>query len=321
MTRLALGPSRGRQFCFHFAQTHRKRGKSPIVDLTQLLINTIVLSSFYALFTVGLALVFGTMKMVNFAHGELYMLGGYTLWTLITIFQRSLPLPVSFFLALLIGPLVIGGIGVVIERGIFRPLRGVPLGAFLASFGLAYILQVLAAQAFGTVDKSLPTIFPGQIQVFGGILATQRLVIVIFSIAMMGGLWFFLMRTNFGRGLRATSQNPEAALLQGIGFNKISMLAMGIGSALAAISGVLMGTVVPTGSTMGIEAIWKAFILIIVGGTGSVGGAGLAAVLFGFLDNLVMELGLHRFLHMIDVLIMLVVLAFRPQGLLGREVP
>lgn len=290
------------------------------IHLIQLLINTIVLSSFYILFAVGLALIFGAMKIINFAHGELYMIGGYVLWTFLSGFQESLSLPVLFIIALLVGPVIVGGFGVVIERSIFRPLRKAPLSVFMASLGLSYILQVLAMKVFGPVDKSIPIVFSGEVNIFGGVIPLQRLVLVVFSITIMAGLWFFLMRTRLGRGVRATSQNPEGALLQGISFNKTAMLVMAVGSGMAAMSGALMGTVVSVGATMGLRAIWKAFIIIIVGGTGSVGGAALAALLFGFLDNLIMDLGLHRFLTMIDVLIMLFVLAFKPQGLLGREI-
>jgi branched-subunit amino acid ABC-type transport system permease component len=287
-------------------------------DLIQLSINIVTLSSFYALFTVGLALVFGVMKVINFAHGELYMLGGYAVWAIMSI-GGNLPLPVVFILALVIGPLVVGGIGVVIQRGLFRPLQVNPFAGFMASLGLAYVLQVVAAKSFGVVSKSLPTIFPGGISFFGGVIPKQRLVVLAFSVLMMGGLWYFLMRTKAGRAMRATAQNTESALLQGISFSRISALAMGVGAALAAISGSLMGTVINIGPFMGIQAIWKAFIIVIVGGMGSIGGAVVASLLFGTLDSLVMTFGLHRFVIMIDTLIMLIVLAFFPQGILGRE--
>ncbi|MEW5725510.1 MAG: branched-chain amino acid ABC transporter permease [Thermodesulfobacteriota bacterium] len=290
------------------------------LNVIQLLINTVVLSSFYLLFAVGLALIFGAMKIVNFAHGELYMIGGYTLWVFLTMLQGALPPPLLFLFALLVGPMVVGALGVAIERAIFRPLRHTALGVFMASLGLSYILQVVATKVFGTVEKSLPQVFPGEIRILTGVIPVQRFVLVVFSIVIMGCLWYFLKRTRIGRGVRATSQHPEGALLQGISFNKTSMLVMAVGSGMAAMSGALMGTVLSVGATMGLRAIWKAFIIIIVGGTGSLGGAALAALLFGFLDNIIMELGLHRFLTMIDVLIMLLVLAFRPQGILGREV-
>jgi len=290
------------------------------INWVQLFINIVTLSSFYACFAVGLSLVFGVMKVINFAHGELYMLGGYAVWVIMSL-SGNLPLPVVFIVALLVGPLAVGAIGVVIQKGIFGPLQVNPFAGFMASLGLAYILQVLAAKSFGVVSKSLPVIFPGRFEFFGGIITNQRLVVLIFSIVMMAGLWYFLMRTRTGRAMRATAQNKDSALLQGIGFKRISALAMGVGAALAAISGSLMGSVINIGPFMGLEAIWKAFIIVIVGGMGSIGGAVVAALLFGSLDTLIMTFGWGQFVIMLDTLIMLLVLAFFPQGLLGREAP
>jgi branched-chain amino acid transport system permease protein len=285
----------------------------------QVIINIIALSSFYLLFSVGLALVFGVMRVINFAHGELYMLGGYMLWVILTLFTGLLPGSVIFALALILGPLIVFWIGVLLERIIFRPLRVNPLGGFLASLGLSYILQVVVLKSFGVASKTLPTIFSGNIELLGGILPIQRFIVIVFSLFMMAGLWYFLMRTRIGRAFRAISQNSEAAALQGISISKMSMLSMGVGASLAAISGCLIASVANIGPFMGLEAIWKAFIIVIVGGLGSIEGAVLAAVLFGLLENTLMIVGLHEYVAMIDSLVMLLVLAFKPVGLLGRE--
>jgi branched-chain amino acid transport system permease protein len=279
----------------------------------------ITVSSFYVLFAIGMALVFGVMKVVNFAHGELYMLGGYALWIVLNSLVPAVSMSIAFFIALIVGAMVVGVFGLLIERVLFRPLKNNLLAGFLASMGLAYILQVFAATTFGVLDRSIPVVFAGGFEILGGIIPTQRLVVLLFSIILVGALWIFLVRTKLGRGLRATSQNPEAALLQGINFNRMSALALGIGSSLAAVSGSLMGSVINIGPFMGFVAMWKATVIIVVGGMGSIGGAILAALLFGTLDSLIMTFGLHKFVVMIDALILLIVLAFRPQGLLGRE--
>jgi branched-subunit amino acid ABC-type transport system permease component len=197
------------------------------INWMQLIINIVSLSSFYACFAVGLALVFGVMKVINFAHGELYMLGGYAVWVIMTV-SGNLPLPAVFIMALVVGPLAVGAIGVVIQRGLFRPLQVNPFAGFMASLGLSYVLQVLAAKSFGVVSKSLPIIFPGRLEFLGGVITSQRLVVLFFSILMMAGLWYFLMQTKTGRAMRATAQNQDSALLQGISFSKISALAMGV---------------------------------------------------------------------------------------------
>ncbi|MEQ8650903.1 MAG: ABC transporter permease [Kiloniellales bacterium] len=288
------------------------------VNLAQLLINFVTLSSFYSCFAVGLALVFGIMRVINFAHGEFYMLGGYAVWVVMTV-ASGLPLPVVFIMALIVGPLAVGLIGLLLERFIFRRIEENPFAGFMASLGLAYALQVLAATGFGVVSKSLPVMFPGSFSFLGGVITSQRLVVVLFSIVMMLWLWGFLTRTRTGRAMRATAQNKESALLQGISLGRMSGLAMAIGAALAAVSGALMGSVINIGPFMGLEAIWKAFIVVIVGGMGSIPGAIAAALLFGLLDSTMSTFGAGQFIIMIDTLIMLLVLAFFPNGLLGRD--
>jgi branched-chain amino acid transport system permease protein len=282
-------------------------------------VNVLSTSCFYVLFAVGMALVFGVMKVINFAHGEFYMLGGYALWILLNYFSSTIPSTIAFFIALVVGAPLVGCVGLLVERILFRPLRDNQLGGFMASMGLAYIIQVIAAKSFGVLDRSLPVVFTGNAVILGAIITWQRIVVVGFSILMGGGLWFLLKYTRIGRGLRATSQNREAALLQGIDFVRMSKLAMWLGSTLAAASGALMGSVINIGPFMGHVAIWKSFMIIIVGGMGSISGAILAALLFAFIDSSMMTYGLHRYVVMVDALIMLTVLAFRPVGLLGRE--
>lgn len=290
------------------------------VNITQIIFNFIALSSFYGLFAVGLALVFGVMKVVNFAHGELFMLGGYTVWLLL-MGLAGVPPWAIFVIALIVGPLLVGLVGALLEKSIFERTAQDAFGGFIASLGLSYVLQALAAIFFGVVSKSLPVMIPGQLQIAGGILTYQRLVVILCALIMMGCLWCFLNRTRGGRALRAASQNHQAALLQGINLKRVRLVAMVIGAAMAGASGVLMASIINVGPYMGLEAIWKAFIVVIVGGLGSISGAIVAAMLFGFIDSFASVVGLGQYIVIIDTVIMLVVLAFFPRGLLGREAP
>ena len=122
-----------------------------------------------------------------------------------------------------------------------------PFAGFMASLGLASILQVAVGKAFGIENRSVPTVFPGGMKVLGGYVSFQRLVVIVFSVIIVGGLWYFLMRTRVGRGVRAVAQNSEAASLQGIDWNSISSLSMGVAAALAAASGSLMGSIFAIG--------------------------------------------------------------------------
>jgi branched-subunit amino acid ABC-type transport system permease component len=169
------------------------------------------------------------------------------------------------------------------------------------------------------MGQSAPAIFPGFVFFEGMILPIQRLVVFAFTAVMMGGLWFFLMRTDLGRAIRATAQNKTGAMLQGISMNRIALTTMFVGSALAAISGVLMGSVLMIGPFMGGEALWRAFIIIIVGGIGSLPGTVVAAFLFGTIDTLMTTVGAGKFSAMVDAIIMLSVLSFMPSGLLGSR--
>lgn len=290
------------------------------INITQVLFNFLALSSFYGLFAVGLALVFGVMKVVNFAHGEFFMMGGYAIWLLL-MGLSGLPPWVVFLLALVVGPLAICVLGLVVEKLIFEPTSDDAFNGFIASLGLSYVLQSLAALSFGVVSKSLPVLIPGQAVVAGGVLTFQRLAVILGAVLMMAGLWYFLNRTPSGRAVRAASQDRRAALLQGIDLKRVRLLVMAIGVGMAAVSGVLMASIINIGPYMGLEAIWKAFIVVIVGGLGSISGAIVAALMFGFIDSVAITAGFGQYIVIIDTVIMLGVLAFFPRGLLGREAP
>lgn len=290
------------------------------VNVMQILINFLSLSAFYGLFAVGLALVFGVMKVVNFAHGEFFMIGGYALWLLLALLP-GVPLWLAFLTALVVGPLVVALLGILVEMTVFEPTSKDAFGGFIASLGLSYVLQALVVMCFGVVSKSLPVMIPGQIQILGGTLPFQRLVVILCGLAMIAALWYFLGRTATGRAVRAASQDRNAAQLQGINLRRIRMLTMAIGAGMAALSGVLMASVINVSPYMGLEAIWKAFIVVIVGGLGSIPGAIVAAMLFGLIDSIVTTLGFGQYVVIFDTVVMLGVLAFFPRGLLGREAP
>lgn len=190
----------------------------------------------------------------------------------------------------------------------------------MATLQLMFVLQVVAAAIFGVHGRRVPSVFTGQLEIMDAVINYQRIASIIIAVILLTLLWLFLERTKTGRAIRASSQDAEAAALQGMSLSKMSMLVVGIGSALAAASAVIVANMFTIHPYMGATVIWKAFIVIIVGGAGSIGGAIVASVLFGFVDATIAALGEPQMVVMIDVLIMLIVLAFRPQGLLGREI-
>jgi branched-subunit amino acid ABC-type transport system permease component len=285
----------------------------------QIVANIVFLSTFYVSFAVGLALVFGVMRTINFAHGEFYMLGGYSLWLLLGVISGTLPDGATFIIALVVAAGVVGVLGVLVQLTIFHRLREHPFSIFMATLGLSYVLQVVVVKSIGPMGQSVPAIFPGFVFFEDMILPIQRLVVLASTAVMMSGLWYFLMRTDLGRAVRAAAQNKTGAMLQGISMSRIALTTMFVGSALAAVSGVLMGSVLIIGPFMGGEALWRAFIIIIVGGIGSLPGTVVAAFLFGTIDTLMTTLGAGKFSAMVDAIIMLLVLSFMPSGLLGSR--
>jgi branched-subunit amino acid ABC-type transport system permease component len=285
----------------------------------QIVANIVFLSTFYVSFAVGLALVFGVMRTINFSHGEFYMLGGYALWLTVGLLSGSLPGGLILIIALVVGAGVVGMLGILLQLSIFHRLREHPFSIFMATLGLSYVLQVSVVQTIGPMGRSIPAVFPGFVFFEGMILPIQRLAVFGFTVAMMGGLWFFLMRTNIGRAVRASAQNKTGAILQGVSMNKVALTTMFVGSGLAAMSGVLMSSVLPVSPFMGGDAIWRAFIIIIVGGIGSLSGAVVAAFMFGTIDTLLTSFGAGKFTAMVDALIMLLALSFMPNGILGSR--
>ena len=283
----------------------------------QVVANIGFLSAFYLSFSIGLAMIFGVMRVINYTHGEMYMLGAYTLWGANALLRGVVPAPLIFVLALIAAMALMGALGVVLQKAVVARLGGNTFSIFMATLGLSYILQVVMIKVAGPIGKTILPMFPGIIRFGSAILPIQRLVICAVTIAAVAALGWFLLRTSLGRAIRATAQNRSGALLQGVDIARIETITMFLGCALAAMSGVLMAGTLNINPFMGGDAIWRSFIIIIVGGIGSLPGAALASVVFGALDTLLTVTSHGQFAALIDALIMLVILAFRPNGLLG----
>ena len=284
--------------------------------LLQTSVNAIYAASYMALIAVGLVLIFGVMGIINFAHGELYMLGAYAIVYLYADNQ------IPFFLAVALGLIFVGLVGIAMERALFRPLRGNPLGGLIISIGFLLMLQALAVMGFGVRMEHIPPPTQVIIPLFGleGVsIPLQRLYVVIAAIVLLGLLWVFLRRTRLGWALRACAQDPEAAALQGISINQTARLAMFIGASLAGVAGALTAPLVRTYPYMGHSVIVTAFIIIIVGGIGSLEGAVLAAVIYAFVHTFVTTFADGVIADIVGLLLMLLVLVIKPTGLFGTR--
>jgi branched-chain amino acid transport system permease protein len=280
----------------------------------QTVVNASYAASYMALIAVGLVLIFGVMGVINFAHGELYMAGAYTV---VALYADA---GVPFFAAVAAGLGFVGLLGLLMEQGLFRPLRENPLGGLIASIGFLLILQTAAVLGFGVRMKNVPPSTQEKIVFDNGVVLTyQRLYVIVAAIVLLSALWLFLRKTKFGWALRACAQDREAAALQGISINHTARLAMFIGAALAGVAGALTAPLVSPTPFMGHPVIITAFIIIIVGGVGSLEGAVLAAILYAFVNTFVTTMYDGTLANIVGLLLMLIVLILKPTGLFGAK--
>ncbi|MGR3715856.1 MAG: branched-chain amino acid ABC transporter permease [Thermohalobaculum sp.] len=280
--------------------------------LAQTGLNAIYAASYMSLVAVGLVLIFGVMGVINFAHGELYMLGAYAVVGLYADFQMP------FIFAIAVGLVFVGVVGLGMERALFRPLRDNPLSGLVASIGFLMVLQALAVMGFGVRMEHVPPVTQEVIVFSEKVrLAVPRLFVIVAAVVLLTALWVFLKKTRFGWALRASAQDPEAAALQGISINQTSRIAMFIGAGLAGIAGALTAPLVSVNPYMGHSVIITAFIVIIVGGIGSLEGAVIAAVAYAFIHTIVTTFWDGVIANIVGLSLMLAVLIVKPTGLFG----
>jgi branched-chain amino acid transport system permease protein len=279
--------------------------------LIQALVNGFALALVYVLVALGLTLIFSILEIINFAHGEFYMLGGY-----VTYFTFALS-GVPYFLALPASIAVVGLIGIVAERLVFRHLRGKTLNAFIVSLGLLWVLQSAAQLAFGILDKPVPSAFSGIIRVGGIIITVERFAVVACAVVLIVALYGFLGWTRLGRAMRAVAQDAEGAALQGVDIELVSILGFAVGCGLAGAAGALLAPVFAVSPTMGSLPIVKAFVIIIIGGMGSLPGAVLGGLLLGTLEGVGSLFFGSAAVSVLGFAMVITVLLVRPRGLLG----
>jgi branched-chain amino acid transport system permease protein len=281
--------------------------------LIDTLLNSAMASAATALVAIGLALVFGVMRVENFAHGELYMVGAYVTWYVSTVLQ------LTYFPALVCAVLFTALIGAVMEVALFRRLRSNPVGCLIVTIGVLLVLQT-AAVWFAGINSTLlvESPFPGALRVSSFALPWHRLFVIVAAIVLMLALTWLLRRTMFGWAVRAMAQDREAASLQGISIGTISIAAMMLSAGLAGAAGGLMAPIVRISPFMGQPVIITAFIVIIMGGLGSVEGAIIASILYSTFFTFVSTYIDSTVAAIAGLCIMLAVLIFMPSGLMGR---
>ena len=282
--------------------------------LGQLLLG-LVNGSFYAMLSLGLAVIFGLLGIVNFAHGALYMIGAYVAWLSLE------KLGLNYWVALLLAPLVVGAIGVLIERLLLRHLYKLdPLYGLLLTFGLALIFEGLFRDQFGVSGQQypVPELLQGATNLGFMVLPNYRAWVVVASLTICLGTWFVIEKTSLGATLRAGTENPTLVQAFGINVPVMVTLTYAGGAALAAIAGVLAAPVIQITPLMGSNLNIVVFAVVVIGGMGSILGSILTGVMLGLVEGLT-KVFYPEASSIVVFVIMAIVLMIRPAGLFGKE--
>ena len=300
--------------------------------LVQQCINGVSLGAMYALIALGFTLVYGILELINFAHFNVFMVGSFiALYVLEAFGLEGQSILMSGWA--LVGVLVTalgasmigcGVLGVVIERLSLRPLRGVKgPSAMITTIGVSYILFNLVLLFLGAQSHDFPNPLPPLIFPIGGaVLRLREVLIWIVSVALMAALWVFTRRSRMGKAMRATAQDPEAARMMGVEVDRVIMTAFFIGSALAGAGGMIFGLYYNfTSFVIGYSAGLRAFTAAVLGGIGNVPGAMLGGMIIGLIETMSAQFIATRWTDVIIFSLLVLVLVFRPAGLLGRMAP
>jgi len=300
--------------------------------LIQQIINGLVLGSIYALVALGYTMVYGIMGLINFAHGEVVMIGAMVaLSTIKLLLNSGLPVFVIIIIGLVAAIVVCMLVGYTIERVAYRPLRRAPkLAPLITAIGISIILQNLAMLIWGRSYHSFPPVFPAtQYEILGATITTLQIAIVVIAALMMAGLIILIDRTRLGRAMRATSENPPIAQLMGVNINQIISFTFVIGSALAAVAGLMVSANYSIAHySMGALLGMKAFTAAVLGGIGNIAGAVLGGILLGLIESLgagyIGDLtgGVFgsNYQDVFAFIVLICVLVFKPSGLIGEKV-
>jgi branched-chain amino acid transport system permease protein len=281
--------------------------------LIQGIISGLCLGGTYILIGLGLTLILSVMKIMQFAHGEIYMLGAFSVFYFAVIHE------VHLYAAIFIAMIITAIVGLIIERVLLRPLEGNFLSCVCVTTGLSLILQTGVVKSFGLAVKQIPNLWPGAFRVLGLSIPKDRLLAAIISLALTLALYSFLKKSKYGLAIIASAQHREGALMQGINPNVMSAMVMAIGSGLAAVGGAMGGSIFNLDPYMGGMAFLKGITLIVIGGMGSIPGAVVGGLILGLSDTLVVIILGSQMALIIPLLIVIAILIIKPLGLFGHE--
>ena len=282
-------------------------------DIIQPLINGILMGSNFILVALGLTVIFSIMNVLNFAHGEIYMLGAFCVYFLVGEFH------VNYVLALFIAMIATGILGLILERFLFRPAKGDILTGVIIATGLIWLFQSIAQLIFGSQPSRIVPMVSGTWNIFNIYIPKDRVFAGILSLVLLVLVYYFIYRTKQGKAMQAVAQDREAAALQGIDINRIGPLGFVIGCALAGAAGGIILPILYADPYMGASPLNNSLSIIILGGVGSIPGAALGGLILGLVNSY----GAQFFGYVSSIfpfLIIIFVLLFKRNGLMGRKV-
>jgi branched-chain amino acid transport system permease protein len=290
-----------------------------LAEFLQQLLNGLSLGAIYALIALGYTMVYGVLRFINFAHSDVFMVGAF-----IGYFAGRIVPEGTLWGGLIVLLVAMAGcavLGMLIERLAYRPLRGAPtLNVLITAIGVSLLLEYSGQVFFGAAPRTFPAILPSANFTLGGlVLSSNQLVVIVVAVLLMIGLELIVHRTKIGMAMRAVSLNPRAAQLVGVNNDIVISFTFGLGSALAAAGGVLYALNYPSiDPLMGVMPGLKAFVAAILGGIGNIPGAALGGLLLGVVETFVNGSQWSTYKDAIAFAILIVILLFRPAGLLGR---
>ena len=283
--------------------------------MTQVLFNALILSATYALIALGITLIFSIMNVLNFAHGQMFMIGGFAVYYVYGVWRWP------FALGLVAAAVVVGLIGAAFELFLFRRVRRVAKreeNSMLLAVGTALLLENVALFAFGEKERGVPDVVEGVYRVGDAFVPAQRLLVLAIGLVLIGALLAFVQYTRPGRAMRALAQDREATLLMGVDVDRISTLGFGLGAGLAGLAGGLLVTLSGVNSGIGSTITTKAFIMIMIGGAGVVAGSIAGAIILGFAEAVGYAFLPGSVAYLLIFLTLILFLILRPQGLMGK---
>lgn len=295
-------------------------------EFLQQLINGLALGAIYALIALGYTMVYGVLRFINFAHGDVFMLGAFAGYFLSPVVNRILPAQsyVGGMLVLVLAMAVCAALGMLIEILAYRPLRNRPkLTVLITAIGVSLFIEYVCQHrgVFGAAPRNFPDLIPANNWHFGGVvLSSNQVIVFVTTLMLLGALRFIVQRTKVGTAMRAVAFNEQAAALMGVNINSIISFTFGLGSALAAAGGILFAmNYASIDPLMGVQTGLKAFVAAVFGGIGNLPGAALGGLILGVIETFAGGIpGLSNYRDGIAFAILIAVLIFRPAGLLGK---